>query len=137
MAIHSAYDESSGLIAELVGHLASLLMQLNTWRQGLAQARPLEEWLPVCREMLNDFFLPDQDTEAALALIEQQWQAIIAQGIDAAYGEEIPLSVLRDELAQRLDQERISQRFLAGPVNICTLMPMRSIPLRWYACWDE
>jgi exodeoxyribonuclease V gamma subunit len=75
------YDESSGLIAELVGHLASLLMQLNTWRQGLAQARPLEEWLPVCREMLNDFFLPDQDTEAALALIEQQWQAIIAQGL--------------------------------------------------------
>jgi exodeoxyribonuclease V gamma subunit len=26
------YDESSGLIAELVGHLASLLMQLNRWR---------------------------------------------------------------------------------------------------------
>ncbi|WP_240530578.1 exodeoxyribonuclease V subunit gamma, partial [Enterobacter hormaechei] len=36
----------------------------------------------------------------------------------------------RDELAQRLDQERISQRFLAGPVNICTLMPMRSIPFK-------
>ncbi len=74
------YDESSGLIAELVGHLASLLMQLNIWRRGLAQVRPLEEWLPVCREMLNDFFLPDQDTEAALALIEQQWQEIIARG---------------------------------------------------------
>ncbi|EQA5207652.1 exodeoxyribonuclease V subunit gamma, partial [Escherichia coli] len=25
---------------------------------------------------------------------------------------------------------RISQRFLAGPVNICTLMPMRSIPFK-------
>ncbi|XPE60401.1 hypothetical protein ACNKHT_18140 [Shigella flexneri] len=37
------YDESSGLIAELVGHLASLLMQLNIWRRGLAQERPLEE----------------------------------------------------------------------------------------------
>ncbi len=47
------YDESSGLIAELVGHLASLLMQLNIWRRGLAQERPLEEWLPVCRDMLN------------------------------------------------------------------------------------
>ncbi|MGG7447507.1 exodeoxyribonuclease V subunit gamma [Kosakonia oryzendophytica] len=124
------YDESSGLIAELVGHLASLLMQLNIWRRGLAQVRPLEEWLPVCREMLNDFFLPDQDTEAALALIEQQWQEIIAQGVGANYGEAIPLSLLRDELAQRLDQERISQRFLAGPVNICTLMPMRSIPFK-------
>ena len=30
----------------------------------------------------------------------------------------------------RLDQQRISQRFLAGPVNICTLMPMRSIPFK-------
>ncbi|EFZ2860033.1 exodeoxyribonuclease V subunit gamma [Shigella flexneri] len=124
------YDESSGLIAELVGHLASLLMQLNIWRRGLAQERPLEEWLPVFRDMLNAFFLPDAETEAAMTLIEQQWQAIIAEGLGAQYGDAVPLSLLRDELAQRLDQERISQRFLAGPVNICTLMPMRSIPFK-------
>ena len=124
------YDESSGLIAELVGHLASLLMQLNIWRRGLAQERPLEEWLSVCRDMLNAFFLPDAETEAAMTLIEQQWQAIIAEGLGAQYGDAVPLSLLRDELAQRLDQERISQRFLAGPVNICTLMPMRSIPFK-------
>ncbi|MGV4200694.1 exodeoxyribonuclease V subunit gamma [Citrobacter murliniae] len=124
------YDESSGLIAELVGHLASLLMQLNLWRRGLAQERPLEEWLPVCRDMLNDFFLPDAETEAAMTLIEQQWQAIIGEGLGAEYRDAIPLSLLRDELALRLDQERISQRFLAGPVNICTLMPMRSIPFK-------
>ncbi|MEG0099662.1 MAG: exodeoxyribonuclease V subunit gamma [Citrobacter sp.] len=124
------YDESSGLIAELVGYLASLLMKLNLWRRGLAQERPLEEWLPVCSDMLNDFFLPDVDTEAAMTLIKDQWQAIIAEGLGAKYGEAVPLSLLRDELAQRLDQERISQRFLAGPVNICTLMPMRSIPFK-------
>ncbi|NDO81569.1 exodeoxyribonuclease V subunit gamma [Citrobacter sp. NCU1] len=124
------YDESSGLIAELVGHLASLLMQLNKWRRALAQERPLDSWLPVCRNMLNDFFLPDTETEAAMTLIEQQWQAMISEGVGAEYAQAIPLSLLRDELAQRLDQERISQRFLAGPVNICTLMPMRSIPFK-------
>ena len=79
------YDESSGLIAELVGHLASLLMQLNRWRRALMQPRPLEEWLPVCRELLNDFFLPDSDTEAAMALIETQWQAIVDEGVNAHY----------------------------------------------------
>ncbi|WP_332095162.1 hypothetical protein, partial [Klebsiella pneumoniae] len=84
----------------------------------------------VCRDLLNDFFLPDSETEAALALIEQQWQAVIDGGVDAQYGETVPLSLLRDELSQRLDQQRISQRFLAGPVNICTLMPMRSIPFK-------
>ncbi|EMH4163699.1 exodeoxyribonuclease V subunit gamma [Pluralibacter gergoviae] len=124
------YDESSGLIAGLVGHLASLLAELHRWRLTLAEERPLAEWLPVCREMLDDFFLPDTDTEAALALIEEQWQAIIDQGLDADYQQAVPLSLLRDELAQRLDQARISQRFLAGPVNICTLMPMRSIPFK-------
>lgn len=124
------YDESSGLIAELVGHLASLLMQLNIWRRELAQERPLEVWLPVCRNMLNDFFLPDTETEAAMTLIEQQWQAMISEGVGAEYADAVPLTLLRDELAQRLDQERISQRFLAGPVNICTLMPMRSIPFK-------
>ncbi|MEA9397198.1 exodeoxyribonuclease V subunit gamma [Lelliottia amnigena] len=124
------YDESTGLIAELVGHLASLLMQLNRWKRELMQPRPLEEWQTICREMLTDFFLPDSDTEAAMALIEQQWQAIIDEGISSHYDQPIPLSLLRDELTQRLDQERISQRFLAGPVNICTLMPMRSIPFK-------
>ncbi|MCI1897877.1 MAG: exodeoxyribonuclease V subunit gamma [Enterobacter sp.] len=124
------YDESTGLIAELVGHLASLLMKLNHWRHELMQARPLEAWLPVCRAMLGDFFLPDRETEAAMALIEQQWQAIIEEGVSSHYEEAIPLSLLRDELTQRLDQERISQRFLAGPINICTLMPMRSIPFK-------
>ncbi|MCT4708464.1 exodeoxyribonuclease V subunit gamma [Enterobacteriaceae bacterium H16N7] len=124
------YDESSGLIAELVGQLAELLMQLNRWRQALSSPRTLGEWVPVCREMLDCFFLPDRDTEAALALIEKQWQEIIKHGLDAHYQQAVPLTLLHDELAQRLDQERISQRFLAGPVNFCTLMPMRSIPFK-------
>lgn len=31
--------------------------------------------------MLNDFFLPDSETEAAMALIEKQWQAIVDEGL--------------------------------------------------------
>lgn len=124
------YDESCGLIAELAGNLATLLMQLNIWRRQLSAARPLAEWLPVCRDLLNTFFLPDSDTEAVLALIEQQWQSLIGEGIEARYHQPIALSLLRDELNQRLNQQRISPRFFAGPVNICTLMPMRSIPFK-------
>lgn len=124
------YDESSGLIAELAGSLAELLMRLRYWRALLNEERSLEAWLPLCRSLLNDFFAGDAETEAALALIEDQWQQAINCGIQARYDRAIPLSLLRDELASRLDQERISQRFLAGPVNFCTLMPMRSIPFK-------
>ncbi|QKJ88485.1 exodeoxyribonuclease V subunit gamma [Paramixta manurensis] len=124
------YDESSGLIAELAGNLAELLMQLNQWRHTLAQPRTLEAWLPLCRSLLEAFFSADADTEAALALIEEQWQQVISYGMEAAYHQTVPITLLRDELASRLDQQRISQRFLAGPVNFCTLMPMRSIPFK-------
>ncbi|MBJ2067256.1 exodeoxyribonuclease V subunit gamma [Serratia odorifera] len=124
------YDESSGLAAELAGQLAELLAQLADWRQRLGEARTLAEWLPLCRRLLDSFFAADADTEVILALIEQQWQQVIEFGQGARYPDEVPLTLLRDELAARLDQERISQRFLAGQINFCTLMPMRSIPFK-------
>lgn len=124
------YDESSGLIAELAGHLAELLSRLEVWRARLAQQRTLPEWLPVCRELIVSFFSGDVESEAALLLVETQWQQIIEQGMQATYQQPIPVTLLRDELRSRLDQQRISQNFLAGPVNFCTLMPMRSIPFK-------
>ncbi|QJW53999.1 RecBCD enzyme subunit RecC [Serratia plymuthica] len=124
------YDESSGLVAELAGQLAELLASLSRWRQRLTEARALPEWLPLCRQLLDTFFEPDGETEAALALIEQQWSKVFEHGLAARYPDEVPLTILRDELAARLDQERISQRFLAGQINFCTLMPMRSIPFK-------
>ena len=130
MAGHFTYDESSGLVAELAGQLADLLAQLSHWRQILSEARPLEAWLPLCRQLLDAFFAADSDTEVVLALIEQQWQQAINFGLAARYPDEVPLTILRDDLAARLDQERISQRFLAGQINFCTLMPMRSIPFK-------
>lgn len=74
------YDESSGLVAELAGQLAELLAQLSHWRQILSEARPLEAWLPLCRQLLDAFFAADSDTEVVLALIEQQWQQAINFG---------------------------------------------------------
>ena len=94
----------------------------------LSEPRPLEAWLPLCRELLNAFFTADPETEAALLLVEEQWKALIEYGMDARFDEPIPVVLLRDDLRGRLDQQRISQRFLAGQINFCTLMPMRSIP---------
>lgn len=124
------YDESSGLVAELAGQLADLLSQLSDWRQILSEERSLAEWLPLCRRLLDSFFQTDRETEEALARIEEDWLKIIGYGLSACYPATVPLTLLRNELAARLDQQRISQRFLAGQINFCTLMPMRSIPFK-------
>lgn len=124
------YDESSGLIAGLAGQLAEFLMQLSLWRKKLTEPRKLAEWSPFCRELVASFFITDVETEPVLALIEQQWQKQIGFGLEAGYQDLVPLTILRDELSKRLDNQRVSQRFLAGSINFCTLMPMRSIPFK-------
>ncbi|MDR0217357.1 MAG: exodeoxyribonuclease V subunit gamma [Enterobacteriaceae bacterium] len=124
------YDESSGLAAELAGQLAEFLMALNRWRRVLSEEQFLADWLGICPQLLETFFIADSETELVLALITQQWQKITENGLYAHYGEKIPLVLLRDELALRFDDEKISQRFLAGALNFCTLMPMRSVPFK-------
>ena len=44
--------------------------------------------------------------------------------------DELPLTVVREAWLTGLDQGKLSQRFLAGAVNFCTLMPMRAIPFK-------
>lgn len=124
------YDESSGLVAELAGHLADFLYTLSEWRTRLSETRSLEAWLEVGQQLVDAFFETDEETELVLALITQQWQKVIENGLKAQYQNEIPLVLIRDELTIRFDDEKISQRFLAGSLNFCTLMPMRSIPFK-------
>ncbi|CDG19921.1 Exodeoxyribonuclease V gamma chain [Xenorhabdus poinarii G6] len=124
------YDESSGLAAELAGQLAEFLMALNRWRKMLSEEQRLVDWLAICPQLLETFFEADDEIELVLALITQQWQKVVDNGLNAHYEDSIPLVLLRDELALRFDDEKISQRFLAGSLNFCTLMPMRSIPFK-------
>ncbi len=124
------YDESSGLIAELAGNLACLLERLTYWRTCLKQPRNLNDWQLICTMLLNDFFDSDAESEEVIILIETQWQKAISYGLQAHFSTSVPISLLHDDLVNRLDQQRISQRFFAGAINFCTLMPMRSIPFK-------
>ncbi|MGL4713526.1 MAG: exodeoxyribonuclease V subunit gamma, partial [Shewanella sp.] len=45
-------------------------------------------------------------------------------------GLSLSIEVLQQWFNQRLTESRVGQRYLAGSVNFCTLMPMRSIPFK-------
>jgi exodeoxyribonuclease V gamma subunit len=44
--------------------------------------------------------------------------------------EAMPLTVVREAFLGAMQESGLSQRFLAGMVNFCTLMPMRAIPFK-------
>ncbi|MGG4608920.1 exodeoxyribonuclease V subunit gamma [Providencia sp. Me31A] len=124
------YDECSGLAAQLAGKLALLVNTLREWRTLLEQERSLSEWKSLCQQLLDNCFMIDSETELVLTLLTEQWHQVIDNAIESGYEKCIPVRLIRDELSVRFDDEKISQRFLAGAINFCTLMPMRSVPFK-------
>ncbi len=126
-----AYGEVGGLEAAQVGPLAELVAALLQLREHLLTPKPCNDWSLVLAGLLERFLLPvsDQDLMLMERLTQrlQQWQEACAE---AALERPLPLEVVRDSWLDGIDEMSLSQRFLAGAVNIATLMPMRAIPFR-------
>jgi len=123
------YAEVGGLDAELAGALAQLLQALlHWWTLARTSATP-QEWVARCQNLLSDLVQADTETDrlAVAALHDglQVWQRACEQ---AHFEQSVPLGVLRAAWLQALELPQAKQRFRAGGITFCTLMPMRAIP---------
>lgn len=124
------YADIEGQQGLALGKLAWFVDSLAEFLPRLQQAQPLPEWIACLNELLERFYLADEDEERQLQLIRSQLADWLAQLGEARFEQPISADLLQDYLASVLGESRSSQRFLAGQVNFCTLMPMRSIPFR-------
>lgn len=121
---------------DLIGnrHFTALLRTLRHWRDYLAKPRKLNDWLTCVSNMIADFFTQKIDiaTDNVLHLLDQKWQQFITCGIEVGYDTPIHSTILHDQLVVWLSakEEPMNQHFLAGGINFCTLMPMRSLPFK-------
>ncbi|WP_261816796.1 exodeoxyribonuclease V subunit gamma [Vibrio gallicus] len=124
------YQQVEGLQAELAGKLAHFVETLLQHRGELAKARTADLWQQQVIQMLEAFFILDVDNELAIKTIRDAISQLVGQTEEAQFSQLIDLRIVSEYLQGKLDTSRISQRFLAGQVNFCTLMPMRSIPFK-------
>jgi exodeoxyribonuclease V gamma subunit len=125
------YDDIGGLEAALAGPLVSLIDTLEAQWQTLSEPCDLAGWGERLRDLLAACFLADADRDLmALTRLEQALEAWQESAEEAGLTEPLPLSVVREHWLAQVDEASLSQRFLAGAVNIATLMPMRAIPFR-------
>ncbi|MGB1272472.1 MAG: exodeoxyribonuclease V subunit gamma, partial [Endozoicomonas sp.] len=96
----------------------------------LESERTIDQWIHFANQVLERFFLPPDQDEIPLKLIRESLSHLYEQLLDAHFQEPLSRSVMVSYLKDRLNSQRNSQRFLAGQVNFCTLMPMRSIPFK-------
>ncbi|MBA1204670.1 exodeoxyribonuclease V subunit gamma [Pseudomonas capeferrum] len=125
------YDEIGGLDAALIGPLVALLDALDVACRTLAAPATTEEWGDRLHALLQVFFLAESEHDdyllVQLQTLRETWLATCET---VGLQDLLPLTVVREAWLSGLDQGKLSQRFLAGSVNFCTLMPMRAIPFR-------
>lgn len=125
------YDEIGGLEAELIGPLHVICRHLENHWHALRKPAPPQVWYDRMMTLINDFFLPadssDQLIRSLMQEILETWQK---NCLDADLKEPLSLAVVRDVWLRAMKDHNISQRFLVGTVNFCTLMPMRAIPFK-------
>ena len=124
-------DAAQGMTAVLAGNLASFIDGAEQLLHELAENRTIEQWIQFTGQLLERFFLTElEEDEAALRLVRDAVAQLHEQLSDAGFNQPLSRTVFLSYLNERLTLQRSSQRFLAGQVNFCTLMPMRSIPFK-------
>ncbi len=125
------YDEVGGLDAALIGPFMQFLDALQALHQQLSTQHNYSDWREVFFALLEQFFLVEDDAQYLLMqrLRDgcEQWYSLCEQ---AELTQVLPLTVAREAWLSYIEADHLSQRFLAGSVNFCTLMPMRAIPFR-------
>ena len=123
------YPEVGGLEAELAGALAHLLEALTDWWQTSSEPATPAQWAERGRALLAAMFKPQSEADRqALDALEQALQSWVQACAQAGFVQPLPLAVAREAWLQALQLPRLEQRFRAGGVTFCTLMPMRAIP---------
>ncbi|WP_262139288.1 exodeoxyribonuclease V subunit gamma [Pseudomonas sp. Marseille-Q5117] len=125
------YDEIGGLDAALIGPLVALLDALEIAHRQLTQPAQPKEWGLRLQALMQVFFqASNEHDDYLLTQLEELRETWLETCEAVGLTDELPLTVVREAWLAGLDQGRLSQRFLAGAVNFCTLMPMRAIPFK-------
>lgn len=124
-----SYGEVEGLKANLAGKLAAFLTAIQATEQELRQPKTPTQWCHVLYQLSKRFFvLPDDD--AFPELLTKQISNLANEWQHAHFDAVLDIGVIKSVLIPNLQETQGSKRFLAGRVNFCTLMPMRSVPFK-------
>jgi exodeoxyribonuclease V gamma subunit len=124
------YKHVEGQNAETLGKLVHFIDTLIEYREQLAVDATISEKVTIVNALLSDFYLPNKDEEQAINAIRQALIEFEAHNNNQNCEEAISQQVFAYYLNTAFNDKGVGQRFLAGQVNFCTLMPMRSIPFK-------
>jgi len=125
-----AVNGIEGQTAQALGKLLDFIEAIDEVHAALAQECALTARIAQLEQILSAFYHVDDDEHTQLQEIRDAIVVLHEELSDAGHSTPLPIEVIQNWFNRRLSESRVGQRYLAGSVNFCTLMPMRSIPFR-------
>lgn len=122
------YGEVEGQDSMAVGKLYCFCENLQTALNYCQTDAPLADKVAGAHALLDSLYDVDEIEQLEINHLRQVTESLLAHS--AQYRGDISQDIFLYEVTQRLQEKGVGQRFLAGSVNFCTLMPMRSIPFK-------
>lgn len=114
----------------LLGKLLRFIEVIERSIEGLSGVKTGPEWISTLYGLIRSWVSMDAVQPAFIHLCDSMFRQLREQWQVSEFDAPLSFSVIAHAIKNQLEQERVSQRFLAGRINFCTLMPMRSIPFR-------
>ncbi len=122
-----------GGIAERLERLQALLEELRAWSALGTLRLPPEDWEARLLERIDGLFQAppgDEASREAITGARAQVAALAEEWREARQEAPLPWAAVRAALAAKLEAVPERQRFLAGGITFCGMVPQRAIPFR-------
>ncbi|MBW2412058.1 MAG: exodeoxyribonuclease V subunit gamma [Deltaproteobacteria bacterium] len=124
------YDDIEGHDAGILGNMAEFLKRVFRCVEVLELPRTLKQWKESLHNILEQFFLPDQDTERDRQSLRKIFDEIAERQDQTELDQKLDFDIIREYLDHRLDQNSFGSGFMSRGVTFCSMLPMRSIPFK-------
>jgi len=124
------YDLMEGNDTSALGKFLDFTDQLFEQTTSLDRPRTLKAWSKTLTDLLDRFFMPDEDSKRAVQAIRHTLNSLGDIQERSVFDEEIDIKVLKWHLGHCLESEGLGFGFITGGVTFCAMLPMRSIPFK-------
>lgn len=128
----SAYADIEGQQAVALGkcyQFTSVLLKVLAFCQDQqSHQQNIQQKVEQALELLAELYDADETEQADMLILRETLEKMLVHSHQ--YTQHLDQDVFVSELQQNIQENGVGQRFLAGYVNFCTLMPMRSIPFK-------
>ncbi|CAL1329023.1 exodeoxyribonuclease V subunit gamma [Candidatus Providencia siddallii] len=125
-----SYDKYNNTKLKLINKLFFFIETLKKWRILLKKKYSLKKWKNIYKELINDFFIINDNTEIILTLLKNQLYKIINTATTSGHTKHIKSLLIRDELLISINEKKENYNFFTGSVTFCTFTQMKSIPFK-------